>query len=317
MNQKIEWKSNNSLLMNQKIVTNSELQEILVTYRARGALTNQNAYDSFIQEKKQNEHLCKDKNGKNLSGVESHHILPRCEGGSDEPGNLVSLFIKDHVIAHWLRWKELGTVNDKRAYDFRISDVEERVELRRQHVLEARAKDQKEGAGFYNSEFQSVQGQKGGKRGGSANTPAQFEQRQKLGRQQGPITGRANQKPTMIEFLKKSSIWAHSAKASAARQIGQYCKEKDRGPETFVIISPKTAFIEVVDVLNTVVPGSVRSPASLHKLVYGEKKQLYGWRIVKMLTRSEALMGLQEFLTQNPDVNLIYDEDALGFETFE
>lgn len=34
--------------------------------------------------------------------TESHHITPRCLGGSDEPGNLVRLTAREHFIAHRL-----------------------------------------------------------------------------------------------------------------------------------------------------------------------------------------------------------------------
>lgn len=34
--------------------------------------------------------------------TESHHIIPSCIGGSDDPTNLVLLSAKEHFIAHWL-----------------------------------------------------------------------------------------------------------------------------------------------------------------------------------------------------------------------
>jgi hypothetical protein len=33
---------------------------------------------------------------------ESHHIIPRCLGGTDDPGNLVRLTAREHFIIHWL-----------------------------------------------------------------------------------------------------------------------------------------------------------------------------------------------------------------------
>lgn len=35
-------------------------------------------------------------------GVERHHIVPRCLGGGNEPGNLVRLKTEEHCIAHLL-----------------------------------------------------------------------------------------------------------------------------------------------------------------------------------------------------------------------
>lgn len=37
--------------------------------------------------------------------TESHHILPRCMGGSDDPDNLVILTAREHFIAHLLLYK--------------------------------------------------------------------------------------------------------------------------------------------------------------------------------------------------------------------
>jgi hypothetical protein len=37
--------------------------------------------------------------------VERHHVIPRSLGGSDDPGNLVSLTAREHFICHWLLTK--------------------------------------------------------------------------------------------------------------------------------------------------------------------------------------------------------------------
>ncbi len=34
--------------------------------------------------------------------TESHHIIPRCRGGSDERENLIRLTAREHYLAHWL-----------------------------------------------------------------------------------------------------------------------------------------------------------------------------------------------------------------------
>ncbi len=33
---------------------------------------------------------------------ENHHIIPKCLGGTDDPGNLVRLTAREHFIIHWL-----------------------------------------------------------------------------------------------------------------------------------------------------------------------------------------------------------------------
>lgn len=40
---------------------------------------------------------------------ETHHIIPRCMGGSDDKENLVELTGREHFIAHWLLCKIYDT----------------------------------------------------------------------------------------------------------------------------------------------------------------------------------------------------------------
>lgn len=45
-------------------------------------------------------------NGAERQGyTESHHIIPKCRGGTDESNNLVSLTAREHYIAHWILTK--------------------------------------------------------------------------------------------------------------------------------------------------------------------------------------------------------------------
>lgn len=47
--------------------------------------------------------ILKAKERKNLKGYrETHHIIPKCIGGTDDRGNLVELTAKEHFIAHLL-----------------------------------------------------------------------------------------------------------------------------------------------------------------------------------------------------------------------
>ena len=45
-----------------------------------------------------------------------HHIIPKYEGGSDDPSNLVELTIEDHAIAHRVRWMMFKDERDKWAW---------------------------------------------------------------------------------------------------------------------------------------------------------------------------------------------------------
>jgi hypothetical protein len=49
------------------------------------------------------------KTRKNSCYVESHHIIPKCLGGSNEKNNLVELTAREHFICHWLLAKHHNT----------------------------------------------------------------------------------------------------------------------------------------------------------------------------------------------------------------
>lgn len=59
-------------------------------------------YDQLVAFRKQNKLLkSKEESGK----IETHHILPRSCGGTDDPENLVNLYAKEHFMAHYYLWK--------------------------------------------------------------------------------------------------------------------------------------------------------------------------------------------------------------------
>ena len=49
--------------------------------------------------------------------TETHHIVPRCMGGSDDTDNLVNLTYREHFIAHWLLYR-IHPTNRKIAFAF-------------------------------------------------------------------------------------------------------------------------------------------------------------------------------------------------------
>ena len=59
-------------------------------------------YDSLILYRLLNKlEKSKEESGK----IETHHILPRSCGGTDDPENLVNLYAKEHFMAHYYLWK--------------------------------------------------------------------------------------------------------------------------------------------------------------------------------------------------------------------
>ena len=122
-----------------------------------------------------------------------HHIIPRYEGGSDDPSNLVELTVTQHAMWHFAEWQRKGNWQDKVAWKLISGSADAEFEYKsaagtiggaisgRDNVEENRgwysrdketwAKDsskgvesqRKAGVGWHNSETQAELGRKGGK----------------------------------------------------------------------------------------------------------------------------------------------------------
>ena len=60
-----------------------------------------------------------------LSGLHKHHVVPRHQGGSNSPNNLVLLEPIDHAIAHLVRYKIYKHPADAWAYNRLVSSLDE------------------------------------------------------------------------------------------------------------------------------------------------------------------------------------------------
>lgn len=154
------------------IVSENELNDIW--RQMNSGETGLNPYENYIQKLKNEEKTKKDFPRKLLVGVEKHHIIPRFDSGTNDPSNLV-LVIKEHVIAHWLRWKVLEKPQDYAAFLFRIGDTEEAIAQRNLAIKLAREQDKIEGRFMYDPEWQREMGKRGGALGGSAATEKQYQ----------------------------------------------------------------------------------------------------------------------------------------------
>nr|YP_002000413.1 putative HNH homing endonuclease [Oedogonium cardiacum]YP_002000465.1 putative HNH homing endonuclease [Oedogonium cardiacum]ACC97275.1 putative HNH homing endonuclease [Oedogonium cardiacum]ACC97301.1 putative HNH homing endonuclease [Oedogonium cardiacum] len=134
------------------IVSGNELNTIWQKMNSAGK--GLNPYENFIQKLKNEEKTKKDDTGKVFIGIEKHHIIPRFDGGTDDPSNLVLVSIKEHVIAHWLRWKVLEKPQDYAAFLFRIGDTEEAIAQRNLAIRAARERYKIEGRFMHDSEWQ-------------------------------------------------------------------------------------------------------------------------------------------------------------------
>jgi len=294
---------------NNHILSEERLDQIFADLQQKADKTNLNPYDILIEQYKCEEHLKKDEQGNPKPGIEKHHILPKHAGGGNEASNLVLVTVEEHIIAHWVRYRTFNSPQDQRAVIFRIGDTPARLEARRAQVSEARERDRAEGRGFFNSEFQSEMGRRGGAIGGSQNTAEQFAARSRVGTEYGRITGMGNQSSELRDFLTKFSIWAHSIEAQGRRS--RTAQSNMRGVETYYLVGPKAAFVDLVRTLNGFVPESIRKAESFVKVAKGERKQAYGWRLVNTLIRSEVEEGIMQFQEENPNIFLNFEESVL------
>lgn len=115
-----------------------------------------------------------------------------------------------------------------------------------------------------------------------------------------------NQGNFLKEFLTYFTIWSYSE--NRANQI----KNSTIDDSVFFAVLPKTAAIDLVRTLNGFIPNSIRRSSAFYKVLNGERDQMYGWKIVNMLIRSEVREGIQEFEKTNPMKTLYFDDNFLA-----
>ena len=70
---------------------------------------------------------------------ERHHIVPRSEGGSDEPSNIVSLTAREHFLAHWLLYKADPSILARAHAFWRMCNGRGKVPIKDWTVIPSRA----------------------------------------------------------------------------------------------------------------------------------------------------------------------------------
>ena len=85
--------------------------------------------------------------------------------------------------------------------------------------------------------------------------------------------GISRQNPELEEKLKREWCWVYNDSLE-------------------VWTKPCDTFTNLVDQLHEKVPGSIRNSTSFIKVFYGERKQMYGWKLVNTAIRSENGEGL-------------------------
>lgn len=128
---------------------------------------------------------------------------PKHAGGTDVKDNQPKKIISQ-LIGYV--GKSLAMLRTKRLFEFQLRKKENEA-LRFECVKALQKQWKSEKKNRFDSEKQRALGLKGGAKGGFANTEAQYKARSTVGKQYGRIAGKANQKPKLIEFLQKYSIW--------------------------------------------------------------------------------------------------------------
>lgn len=223
----------------------------------------QDIYEMFIEQHKSKKYPLG-------TSLEKHHILPRFQKGTDDPGNILSLSIKDHTLAHFYRYLAYSQRGDKVAYTMRQNQTEDTARNRSMLAVETNKAGKKL---FWDPDWQSVQGTKGGKVAGKKNTLAQQQARSQVGKIYGPKVGISNQSTKLKALLQNTITWRH------------------RSGKT-VTTNPSESFQAICDVLNSNIPGEIRNSSSFRKVLDGQRKQMYNWEILSMAIRSEAENGL-------------------------
>ena len=152
-------------------------------------MTNKNTYEQFIEYLKEEEKKL-DLNNQNL---EKHHILPLHAGGKKD-GPIVLCTQKHHTLAHYYRYLVYRENGDLVAFKMRWN---QKIGIKERSLLAVEKNKELKNL-FWDSKWQSVQGCKGGLKGGSINSLKQKTARQKVGLIYGKKVGLNNASKNLI-----------------------------------------------------------------------------------------------------------------------
>lgn len=205
--------------------------------------------------------------------LEKHHIVPKHSAGLDIETNLIQIMPRDHILAHLLRFLELGEKGDKLAYIFRRYSHNYDLST---HGKKIAAIHKINRTGFYNSELQRKLGLKGGKIGGSKNTQSQWDARSKVGKQYGVQVGKSNQSDLLKENLACTLVFRHKE----APHIPFTIVPSDSAAEVkrkLMALCEELGYPEFAAKLITSPTGGV-----FYTLLKGKRPSAYGWVVTKI-----------------------------------
>lgn len=220
------------------------------------------------------------RNKPTIGNLEKHHIVPRHSGGLDITTNLIQIMPRDHILAHLLRFLEIGEKGDKLAYIFRRHTYNFDLSS---HGKKIAAIHKINGTGFFNSELQRKLGRKGGKIGGSKNTQIQWDARSKVGKQYGVQVGKSNQSELLKDILACTLVFHHRD----APDIPFIIPPSDSAAEVkrkLIALCEELGYPEFAAKLITSPNGGL-----FHNFLKGKKPTAYGWVVTKISAESTFL----------------------------
>ncbi len=220
-------------------------------------------YEQFI------EYLKKEEKTLNLkdNNLEKHHIKPLHDGGLPD-GEVVICSDKNHTLAHYYRYLTFKQVGDSVAFKMRWNQT---IGIKERALLGVE-KHKKSKKLFWDPEWQSIQGKKGGKISGQKNA---------LLYRQGYIMkwtikcytywqfNYINQ-DDKIKFLKNKKLIENN---------DIFITESNN---EFVIlkIKPQTTFTKLTFILNSINLCSIKDVSSFAKIARGQRKKYYNWELI-------------------------------------
>jgi hypothetical protein len=175
---------------------------------------------------------------------------------------------KDHTLAHYYRYLAFKQKGDYVAFTMRWN---QKIGIKERSIL-AVEKNKKLGNTFWNSEWQSIQGKKGGKISGQKNA---------LLYRQGYI---------MRETIKNFTYWEFTF--NNKKDITKFLNNKKlienndifihEYNNKFIILKlkPQITFTKLTDVLNKTNLCLIKNVSSFSKVARGQRKKYYNWQLV-------------------------------------
>lgn len=246
--------------------------------------TNQNIYEFFIQ-------LLKQKATKSFPPntlLHKHHILPKHDGGAED-GEVVYCTIRDHARAHYFRYCVYRQSYDWMAYLGLVGRTDElQREITKRIIETNRARlngpfnqqwqkemaNRKKSSYYFqqNPEFAKSIASAGGKIGGKTMTDKKKEVLKQnglnLGTNYGRKGGMKHQHPLTKKRLNSIIEWKHES-------------------GLVVMTEPQETVGDLVNILNSYVPNSIKRTNHFSELLRGVSKSRFGWRILSELEFDE------------------------------